>query len=217
MASTKATPTPPSSDDPISKGLAAGDDDIEAFVTRLVRLVRISDFRGEKMCSIDRFVELRKIAILAEFTDWTAERRAKLVGISMTTMANRQKDPAYPLIRGRVLEAGDLLSRCGTMEEAAKLLEPVFVEKTMDRALDNTGKRDQLSALNEFTARRSAKMTRSPAEEGGAFIPKELIGLLADVFQEAQDRRALPPAREGAAFNTVQVDHRRATIDADGD
>jgi hypothetical protein len=215
MASKKATPASQASD-PIARGLAAGDDDIEAFITRLVRLVRISDFRGEQMCSIDTFVELRKQAILSEFTDWTAERKAKHLGVSPTTLGRRQQHSAYQIIRDRVLEAGKLLSECGSMEQAAKLLEPVFVEKTLDRALDGTSKRDQLSALNEFTARRSAKMTRSPAEDGGAYIPPELIAVLGEAFSEARERRALSAAREAPVIDTVQVDRVRR-VDGDGD
>lgn len=192
----------------LQDGLSSADSDAGRFIARVIAMVHMSDYVGTSGkggvagLTIESFIELRKLAALDAFSGCNDAAKGDLLGgLTARTVRRRRKHAAYKIIHANCLEAAADLGGFSTMSQASEKLERTLVEKVIDRALEGDGTRDQLAAINEFTARQSAKKTRETAQSAALLLPSSFIKQLVSAaraddvvvdaeFEEIQADRA---------------------------
>lgn len=168
--------------DLIMKAVRVAEEDSHLLMSLLARMIRYQDYCLEM--KIDRFTAVLRLAMLDQFT--SVDEKAKARKISSPSFTFREADVAKARESKEYAKVhGDLVARLAvitspsfSVDDLALLMEDSNAWELLRLAHFSGSAQNRISALKEFTDRRSAKKTR---DMGGRemVLPERFVEQLA--------------------------------------
>lgn len=152
------------SDDPVMEAVRVSEEDSRLLMSLLAKLVRFQDYCLDM--KLDRFTAVLRLAMLDQFS--SVDEKTKARKISSPSFLFREQDvekarssAEYARVHKDLLDKlAVITSPSFSVDTLAELMEDTNARELLRIGLFANSAQNRISALKEFTDRRSAKKTR---------------------------------------------------------